>query len=101
MVCCPFENSLDIFLLHGVIVVFYVRARVTGANVSTLLIQKSTKSPSTNDRCTIRLHGSKIGVCIPTEIVCKLSVLTLIKCTFSVSSFNKDSIDYNKQRQLV
>ena len=26
----------------------------------------------------LRLHGSKIGVCVPTEIVCKLSMLTPI-----------------------
>ena len=51
------------------------------------------------------LHGSKIGVCLPTEIVRKPSLLTPIKYIFSKSLLNLDSIfgffDHNKQGQHI
>ena len=40
----------------------------------------------------LRLHRGKIGVCVPTGIVCKPSMLTRIKYTFSESLLNTDSI---------
>ena len=57
----------------------------------------------------VRLHRSKIGVYVPTEIVCKLSMLTPTKCIFSESllsivsifGFCFNHIDYNKQRQHI
>ena len=59
--------------------------------------------------CTLRLHGSKIGVCVPTEIMCNLSMLTSINYIFSESLLNIDSIfgfcfdgtDHNKQRYQI
>ena len=56
----------------------------------------------------LRLHGSNcIGVCVPTEIVCKPSTLTPIKYIFYESFLNIDSIfgfrfdhyKYNKRHQ--
>ena len=54
-----------------------------------------------------RSHGNKIGVCVSTETVCKLSMLTTIKYIFSESLLNIESIfgfcfnhiDHNKQPQ--
>ena len=55
----------------------------------------------------LRLHGSKIGVCAPAKIVCKLSMLNPITYIFSESLLNIDSIflnlfydtDHKKQHQ--
>ena len=57
----------------------------------------------------LRLHGSKIGVCVLNEIVCKLSILNPIKYIFSESILNINSIfgfcfddnDRNNQRQQI
>ena len=59
-------------------------------------------------KCSI-VHRSKIGVCVPTEIACKPSMLTPIKYIFSESLFNIDStfgfcfdhIHHNRQRQHI
>ncbi len=55
----------------------------------------------------LRYHWRKIGVFVPSQIVCKPSMVTPIKFIFSESLLNKDcnfgfcfdKIDHNKQRQ--
>ena len=65
--------------------------------------------PDQSTDSSVRLHGGKIGVCVPTEIVCKLSMLTPIKYIFYRSLLNIDyilgfcfnHIDQNKQPQHI
>ncbi len=66
-----------------------------------------------NNHYDLRYHGRKIGVFVPSEIVCKPSMVTPIKYIFSGSLLKKkkknnckfrfsfDHIDHNKQRKVA